>query len=52
MFTSVKFSKKKFSLFTSQGTTHINAWNWRDAASVFKNSKLHRDEKPTKMGQV
>lgn len=26
--------------------------NWTNAASIFKNIKLNRDEKPTKMGKV
>lgn len=51
MLTSVKFSKKS-SLFTSQGKNHIGTWNWTEAASIFKNSKLYRDEKPTKMDKV
>lgn len=39
-------------MFTSQGKNHIFAWNWTEAASIFNDSKLYRDENPTEMDKV
>lgn len=52
MLTSVKLPKKNSCVYLTRQKSYIYTWNWTKAASIFKNSKLNGNEKPTQMDKV